>query len=143
MLSERQEKAQQIYFHKWSITANALKLCLILTKRNFIRSCFGIISIVTDTETEMKLKKEARKRERGAKMKRGEKENRMEERKKDEENTRLTPCLLLHLQKHSYYQLFYQNVHGTYQCKMYLVVNAAQYRTFVYLFTPESEHLWV
>ncbi|MEQ2225598.1 hypothetical protein ILYODFUR_019212 [Ilyodon furcidens] len=26
---------------------------------------------------------------------------------------------------------------------MYLVVNVAQYRTFVYLLTPESKHLWV
>ncbi|MEQ2311344.1 hypothetical protein AMECASPLE_018891 [Ameca splendens] len=65
LLSELQEKAQKIYFHMWSITANTLKLCLIFIKRNFIRICFGIISIVTDTETEMeKENKEAQMRER-------------------------------------------------------------------------------
>ncbi|MED6245983.1 hypothetical protein ATANTOWER_011243 [Ataeniobius toweri] len=87
LLSECREKAQQIYFHKWTITADALKLCLTFIKRNFIRllhysNCYG------RGDRNGKEKKEARKRERGAKRKRGEKQNRMEERKKDGENTR-------------------------------------------------------
>ncbi|MED6287875.1 hypothetical protein CHARACLAT_020796 [Characodon lateralis] len=36
-------------------------------------------------------------------------------------------------------QLFFSKiVHGTYECKMYLVRGAAQYRTSVYLSTPEA-----
>ncbi|MEQ2225645.1 hypothetical protein ILYODFUR_019613 [Ilyodon furcidens] len=35
---------------------------------------------------------------------------------------------------------FYQKVHGTYECKMCIVVNAVQYRTFVYMLTPKSKH---
>ncbi|MED6259590.1 hypothetical protein ATANTOWER_025883, partial [Ataeniobius toweri] len=69
-LSECQEEAQQIYFHKWSFTANTIMLRLIFIKETF-RNCFEIISIAMDAETEKKRKKEARKRERWGKKEKG------------------------------------------------------------------------
>ncbi|MED6246759.1 hypothetical protein ATANTOWER_023076 [Ataeniobius toweri] len=76
------------------------------------------------------------KKERGRiKKKKREKEKRMEERKKKKiiQDPRR---LLLHLQKHIKQQQCYRKVHVTKQCKMYLVVTPAQYRTSVYLLTP-------
>ncbi|MEQ2285447.1 hypothetical protein AMECASPLE_031924 [Ameca splendens] len=101
----KEEKVQQIYFHKWSITADALKLCLIFIKRDFIRNCLGIISIVVDTETEIEREKKKHEKEKGGQKGKGER-RRIEWRKERRMKRIQDNILLLHLQKCSYYQPF-------------------------------------
>ncbi|MED6283792.1 hypothetical protein CHARACLAT_012554 [Characodon lateralis] len=81
LLSECQEEAQQLYFHKWRITANALMFCLIFMKEKklYSKQLWDYINCYGHGDRN---KKQQRERG-GAKMKKGEKDERME-RKKDE-----------------------------------------------------------
>ncbi|MEQ2245972.1 hypothetical protein ILYODFUR_033586 [Ilyodon furcidens] len=110
---------------------HALKLCLIFQKKNFIRNCFQIISIATDTETGMKGKKKSTKeKEVGQK---GKRERRRKEWRKERRMKRIQDNILLASTPAETFILaaFLPKMHSTYECKMYLVVNAAQYRAFI------------
>ncbi|MEQ2270660.1 hypothetical protein XENORESO_007237 [Xenotaenia resolanae] len=96
----KEEKVQQIYFHKWSITADALKLCLIFIKRDFIRNCFGItvFQLLRTRRQKWKGKKKKHEKEKGGQKGKGER-RRIEWRKERRMKRIQDNTLLLHLQK--------------------------------------------
>ncbi|MED6255667.1 hypothetical protein ATANTOWER_013050 [Ataeniobius toweri] len=78
--SQHQEEAQQIYFHKWSITANALMLCLIFIKETLLETVLGLFLLLQTQRWKREGKNTKHDSEiGGAKRKKEKKEKRMED----------------------------------------------------------------